>query len=177
MVSRALETFINRGFINPTGFIWCHGAFIEHNVLVTLFMLGFASTLACPSHPGLPVAVMVVPQDKHPFPGVNPMSPQLFCRPLHLALLGTINLFRASGDSAGKRYFRFFSLPHLEMGSILCVHIYTHEHTQYFQISTCTGYIRGKILNPSVFCEQVGAIRNLDTLGCLVLLPSKRTIL
>lgn len=175
MVSRALETFINRGFINPTGFIWCHGAFIEHNV--TLFMLGFASTLACPSHPGLPVAVTVVPQDKHPFPGVNPMSPQLFCRPLHLALLGTINLFRAFGESAGKCYFRFFSPPHLEMGSIVCVHIYAHEHTQYFQISICTGCIKGKILNPSVFCEQVAAIRNLDTLGFLVLLPSKRTIL
>lgn len=174
MVSRALETFINRGFINPTGFIWCHGAFIEHNVLVTLFMRGFSSTLACPSHPGLPVAVTVVPQDKHPFPS---MSSQLFCRPLHLALLGTINLFRASGESAGKRYFRYFSLPHLEMGSILCVHIYTHEHTQYFQINVYTGCIRGKILNPGVFCEQVGAIRNLDTLGCLVLLPSKRTIL
>lgn len=163
MISRAVETFIKWSFINPTGFNWCHVAFIEHGVLVTLFMLVFASTLACPSHPGFPVAVMVVPQDKHPFPSVNPMSSELFCRPLHLALLGTINLFRAFGESTGKRYFRFFSLAHLEMGSIVCVHIYAHEPTHYFQINTCTGCIRGKILNPSVYYEQVGAIRNLDT--------------
>lgn len=149
MVSRALETFINRGFINPTGFIWCHGAFIEHNVLVTLFMLGFASTLACPSHPGLPVAVTVVPQDKHPFPGVNPMSPQLFCRPLHLALLGTINLFGAFGESAGKRYFRFFFLWLTLRWAVSCVFIFTPMNIRSISRSVpAQDTLGGKYLTP-----------------------------
>ena len=122
--------------------------------------------LPSPKQAGLGMAVLVVLQDKHHLPSVKPRSLQLFCRAVHLTLLGAVNLFRAFLGAYRWPLFQNFLWLTLRR-EVLCVYVYyRYRHICIHTVSEATfaqAALGGKRINRSVCCEQVSTIGNFIT--------------